>query len=1000
MKSRTKIITSLIGITTFMSLALIGSNTISHKQVISPVKAEEDEDVLYFEDFSGDTMPEGWANFDLVDGKASFNANGTWTSVPIPASAFVSSNNYEFSFDFHYDSSADLYFHLSGLDTTTPGNIYLAMVAGGQYWRLANFGECDIYDNSGDDQGCNYVLPEIVTKMKEDFINVKFVVLDDVVEVYAEGRRLIAVPLSAFGNNRYASRREIVKGVINGFGIDCRTASGELVIDNFVMKEAKYGETYFRYADEFTGGTYYLPLTYANLYQDNFTMNADFSVHRTLVEDGSIDGYPRMGLIMNQIIPEAEVTLSEPTNSINAQNHLKGATVTPWIGGISPSTGNWSGLEGSTAQANFDDTRYTQTIDVLGDKITFTVKTNGTGEDNTSKFETSFSNLGLTKGKLLSALVGNFYTNVSNIEYFGYEDNFGVRAEATSNRVIKGGDVVVSAKTYGEATNDLVWYIDGEATEISDLTYTSNTFANGKHTFAYGNSTVKSNEVEVEVFENMITISADTTSIYPIESATFNAVAEGDFAGKTLTWKVNDTLLEGKTGETLVLEELDPGTYVVVCVCDDIVSNSVTLTVKEPKLTIAADKGAYDSEETATITASKLGIADDDEIKWFADGEELTGKTGDYIELALVGYKAAGQVEVQAKTEGTDSNTLTLFVTHDVYDEISSDENWKTAYTQQIPADSTFGSYVAVEDEGGNYYKPTNAGSGNDAQFPSIAIETQSWSMEYDLLIPDTVASYSGEYYVYPQAMGMDSKHPTDQIELAVAVGSTKMRTYVKTHIAGTIYEYSDFNTGKDLTYAGDIVNFGWNHIVFAMQGNVGTFYINNELVFYAVIPNSTVPSSFVMSMFPGSGGEIPLGFRNFTIKGIVEPAPSVSGVNVSASKVTLKVGESTVLNATVSPYNAGYETIEWYINGEKVENANTLTYTFTPTEAGEYSIVCKIDGISSSAKVITVSQGEVTPDKPTKKGCGGSIIATSALISIASLVGFGFILAKKKKED
>ena len=61
------------------------------------------------------------------------------------------------------------------------------------------------------------------------------------------------------------------------------------------------------------------------------------------------------------------------------------------------------------------------------------------------------------------------------------------------------------------------------------------------------------------------------------------------------------------------------------------------------------------------------------------------------------------------------------------------------------------------------------------------------------------------------------------------------------------------------------------------MEGNNATFYVNGELVFFTQIPYSTIPSGFVMSMYPGSGGEIPLGFKNFTIKGVVEPPPAVT---------------------------------------------------------------------------------------------------------------------------
>ncbi len=1009
MKNKTKIITSLLGVTAFMALAVMGGFAKGQKQQFTPALAEE-PDVLYSEDFSGDTIPEGWGDrFTLQDGKAVYNGSDTWCSIPIPSAAFVESNNYDISFDLHYNSSAETYFHLVHLDgSAADRNIFLALVAGGTYWRLANFGDCDIYDNSGDDQGCNYVLPELLNAMKDDSIKVRFVILDDVIEVYANTRRLIAVPMAAFGNNRYSSRRALVKGVLDGFAIDCRASAGEMIIDNFVMKEAKHGNSYYSHPEEVGGAGMTLPLTYENLYHNSFTMEADFLVFQNLVKDGSIHAYPRFGLIMNQII--SQVTLSEPTNSINAQQYLDREFQTAWVGGISPTTGNWSGAGANgPTQGNYDDTWYHQTVSVLGDRIVFETRGNSTGDLQYQKFETSFTALGLVKGKLLAALIGNHYTNAYNVEFFGYEGNYAIRAAAQKDRYFVGQSVVANAKVYGDVSGaaDFVWYLDGAATEVSALQFSSDALAAGKHTLAYGNETVKSEPFAFDIFENLITVSANKEEMYPIDSATFTAQVEGAIQAEDVKWKVNGEEVAEVQGAELVLNELQPGDYVVQAFIGTVLSNEVTLTVKQPSLKISANKGAFESTESATLTAVAAGIAAEDTIKWYANNVELDGKTGASIELPLAAYAQAGEVELQAKTQAAESNKITLYIVKDIYAEISADANWKVAYKQEIAADSTFGSYAAVEDPDGNYYIPTNGSSGNDATFPAMSIETQSWSMEYDLLIKEEMKTYPGECYVYPQAMGMDSKHPDDWIELALGLSTTSLRTYVKTHAAGVEYGYKEFNTGKDLTYEGEIVNIGWNHIVYAMQGNTAVFYVNNVLVFYATIPNSTVPSGFCMSMWPGGNTTIPLGFKNFTVKGIVVPPPAISGVSVNASKVSAKVGESVTLSATVTPYNATYETIEWYVNGKKVEGANALTYVLTATEAGTYSVVCKIDGVESAAKVITITANEPSggdtpaePDKPAaKKGCGGSIIAASALISITALAGFGFLLSKKRKE-
>ena len=1014
MKNKTKIITSLLGVTAFMSLAVMSGFVKGQKQQFTPAKAEE-TDVLYSEDFSGDTMPAGWnAAFTLQDGKAVFNAAATWVSVPIPSTAFVTSNNYDISFDLHYNTSAETFFHLVHLDgSAADQNIYLDLIGGGTYWRLANFGANDIYDNSGDDQGCNYILPELKAKMQETSIKLRFLILDDVIEIHADERRLIAVPMAAFGNNRYSSRRAIVKGIMDGFGIDCRAAAGEMSIDNFVMKEAKYGDSYYFRLGELGGAGMTLPLTYENLYHNSFTMEADFLVFQDLVKDGSIHAYPRFGFIMNQIIPGEGVTLSEPTNAINAQQYLDREFQTAWVGGISPSTGNWSGAGAAgPTQGNYDNTLYNQKVSVIGDRIVFETKANSTGDMQYQKFETSFTALGLTKGKLLSVLVGNHYTNAYDVEFFGYEGNYAIRAAAENNRYFVGQNVVANAKVYGDDTGAEAykWFVDGVATEQTGLQFQSNALAAGKHTLQYGNAAVKSEAFEVEILENLLTITGSTTEMYPIDSATFSATLEGALDVNDTQWKVNGEVVTGVQGDELVLDNLQPGQYTIQAFIGTVVSNELSLTVKQPSLKIAANKGSFESTESAELSATALGIASSEVIKWFANDVELEGKTGASIELPMASYAQAGEVELQAKAGTVESNKVKLFIIKDIYAEISADPNWKVAYQQEIAAGSTFGAYQAVEDAAGNYYIPTNGSSGNDAQFPAMAIETQSWSMEYDLLIKEDMKTYPGECYVYPQAMGMDSRHPDDWIEIALGLSTTKLRTYVKTHQAGVNYEYADFNTGKDLSYGAGIVDVGWNHIVYAMQGNNAAFYVNGELVFYASIPNSTVPSGFCMSMWPGGNTTIPLGFKNFTVKGIVVPPPAVSGVSVNASKISGKVGDSITLSATVTPYNATYETIKWYVNDQLVQGANALTYVFTASAAGTYNIVCEIDGIKSAAKVITIAadqpddggqggQGGEGEQQPAKKGCGSSIIAASALVSITALAGFGFLLSKKRKE-
>ena len=46
-------------------------------------------------------------------------------------------------------------------------------------------------------------------------------------------------------------------------------------------------------------------------------------------------------------------------------------------------------------------------------------------------------------------------------------------------------------------------------------------------------------------------------------------------------------------------------------------------------------------------------------------------------------------------------------------------------------------------------------------------------------------------------------------------------------------------------------------------------------------------------------------------------------------------------------------------------------------------------------------SETSENPDKPAKKkGCGGSVVATSIVLSTLALAGLGLAISKKRKED
>lgn len=89
-----------------------------------------------------------------------------------------------------------------------------------------------------------------------------------------------------------------------------------------------------------------------------------------------------------------------------------------------------------------------------------------------------------------------------------------------------------------------------------------------------------------------------------------------------------------------------------------------------------------------------------------------------------------------------------------------------------------------------------------------------------------------------------------------------------------------------------------------------------------------------------------------------------------------------------------GYKFYGWYIGDEPV--ASTSTYTFEITS--DVVLEAKYTKDNKDYGEPDILGGD-TGEQETKKGCGGSIIASSSILAITSTLALSFIL-KKKKED
>ena len=145
----------------------------------------------------------------------------------------------------------------------------------------------------------------------------------------------------------------------------------------------------------------------------------------------------------------------------------------------------------------------------------------------------------------------------------------------------------------------------------------------------------------------------------------------------------------------------------------------------------------------------------------------------------------------------------------------------------------------------------------------------------------------------------------------------------------------------------------------------------------------------------------MPLRIKGMTISSVELPAPDVSGVTLSLSSLTAKIGEKVTVNANLSPFNALAKEIKWFVGGKEVASGS-LKYEFSATEAGEYEIYCVIDGVTSATKTITVKADtdQKPGEQPDDEG-GAPVwlpwVIVAAVVVIIAAVAIPLVLKKKK---
>lgn len=148
----------------------------------------------------------------------------------------------------------------------------------------------------------------------------------------------------------------------------------------------------------------------------------------------------------------------------------------------------------------------------------------------------------------------------------------------------------------------------------------------------------------------------------------------------------------------------------------------------------------------------------------------------------------------------------------------------------------------------------------------------------------------------------------------------------------------------------------------------------------------------------------------------VIEPAVDVTGVSLDKTELTLAVGETEMLIATVSPENATDATVLWSSSNEEIATVSD-TGVVTALKAGTVSITASAGGQSATCEVTVISADEsaddsetvdsvtdeaTTPEEPVSGKPGQTAkIALWTSLAVAAAAGaavIGLVCIRKKK--
>jgi hypothetical protein len=131
-----------------------------------------------------------------------------------------------------------------------------------------------------------------------------------------------------------------------------------------------------------------------------------------------------------------------------------------------------------------------------------------------------------------------------------------------------------------------------------------------------------------------------------------------------------------------------------------------------------------------------------------------------------------------------------------------------------------------------------------------------------------------------------------------------------------------------------------------------GTYtYTANQTVQITAIPDTSYSFDHweLDSLNVGSANPYPvLMDANHTLRAVFSPVPPPLSVSIAPTSASTLLGQSVTFTSTVSGGYAPYS-YQWYLNGNPVSGATSVSWIFTPSASGIYYVYAKVTDTSSS---------------------------------------------------